>query len=268
MSHLSIITRTLLPISFFTSQWILPLDIDARSVRIYAAASLTDVLQDLSPKFEAQAGFELKFAFGGSSTLAKQIENGAPADIYFSASPEWMDYLETQSRIEEGTRFDLLGNCLVIVAPVGEEFRVVPLKGFDFPASFRGMLAIGDPSHVPAGIYAEQALRWFGWWGPLSKRIAPGLDVRAALAYVERGECSAGLIYATDAAISSKVSVIATLPTESHDRIVYPVAVVKDRHTESVRLLMEWLQSDEAGKVFEEQGFEFFKKDTEVILQN
>ena len=179
-----------------------------------------------------------------------------------------MDYLETQGRIEEGTGSHLLGNGLVIVAPVGEEFRMVPRKGFDFPASFRGMLAIGDPPTFRPESMPSRPFGGLDGGVPFRNGSAPGLDVRAALVYVERGECSAGLIYATDAAISSKVSVIATLGPKSHDRIVYPVAVVKDRNTGNVRLLIEWLQSDEAGKVFEEQGFEFLKQDTGVRSQN
>jgi molybdate transport system substrate-binding protein len=132
---------------------------------------------------------------------------------------------------------------------------VEPRKGFDFPGAFRGRLALGDPSHVPAGIYARQALQWLGWWDRLADRLAPALDVRAALAYVERGECPAGVVYATDAAVSPRVEVIATLPEESHEKIVYPVAAVKGRASGDVRRLLAFLRSKEAQKTFRKHGF-------------
>lgn len=227
----------------------------AETVTVYAAASLTDVLQELGKGFEEKTGDAVKFSLGSSSSLAKQIEKGAPADVFFSASAEWMDYLESHDLVEKGTRVELLGNALVIVALREEGFRVKPRKGFDFPAAFQGRLALADPSHVPAGIYARQALRWLGCWEALKDRIASALDVRAALAYVERGECAAGIVYATDAAISPKVEVIATLPEESHEKIVYPVAVMKDRNTEAVRRLVAFFQSKDAKKVFRKYGF-------------
>jgi molybdate transport system substrate-binding protein len=223
-------------------------------VTVYAAASLTSALQDLAGKAKAQ-DLELRLSFGSSSTLAKQVVQGAPADLFFSANVKWMDYLDEQGLIEPGTRTNLLGNTLVVIAPKGATFPVHPEKGFDFAGAFTGRLALGDPSHVPAGIYAKQALQSLGWWQALVDRLAPAVDVRAAIAYVERGECKAGVVYATDAAINDNVAVLATLPPESHDPIVYPVAVIKGRHSPKVKKAMAFLQSKPAAETFQRYGF-------------
>jgi molybdate transport system substrate-binding protein len=149
----------------------------------------------------------------------------------------------------------LLGNALAVIAPRGETFAVRPKKGFDFAGAFKGRLALGDPSHVPAGIYAKQALQSLGWWQALADRLAPAVDVRAALAFVERGECQVGVVYATDAAISDGVEVIATLPPESHDPIVYPVAIVKGRSHPGVKKAMALLHAKAAAETFKRHGF-------------
>jgi molybdate transport system substrate-binding protein len=166
-----------------------------------------------------------------------------------------VDYLDQQGLVEPGTRTNLLGNTLVVIAPKGEPFAVQPDKAFDFAGAFTGRLALGDPSHVPAGIYAKQALQALGWWQALVDRLAPAVDVRAALSYVERGECKAGVVYATDAAISDDVAVLATLPPESHDPIIYPAAVIKDRNRPEVKKAMAFLQSKPAVETFQRYGF-------------
>jgi molybdate transport system substrate-binding protein len=223
-------------------------------VTVYAAASLTSALEDLAGQAKAQ-DLEMRLSFGSSSTLAKQVVQGAPADLFFSANVQWMDYLDEQGLIEPGTRTNLLGNTLVVIAPKGETFLVRPDKGFDFAGAFTGRLALGDPSHVPAGIYAKQALQSLGWWLALVDRLAPAVDVRAAMAYVERGECKAGVVYATDAAISDDVAVLATLPPESHDPIVYPVAVIKGQHRPEVKKALAFLQSKLAAETLQRHGF-------------
>jgi molybdate transport system substrate-binding protein len=227
-------------------------------VTIYAAASLTSALEALAEKAKAQ-DLDMRLSFGSSSTLAKQVEQGAPADLYFSANEKWMDYLDEHGLIEPGTRINLLGNALVVIAPKGETFPVRPETGFDFAGAFTGRLALGDPSHVPAGIYAQQALQALGWWQALADRLAPAVDVRAALSYVARGECQAGIVYATDAAISDDVDVLATLPQESHDPIVYPVAVIKGRNRPEVQKAMALLQSKTAVETFQRYGFQVQK---------
>jgi molybdate transport system substrate-binding protein len=230
----------------------------AERVTIYAAASLASALQDLASTAKAQ-DLDLRLSFGSSSTLAKQVVQGAPAEVYFSANVEWMDYLDKQGLIEPGTRINLLGNTLVIIAPKGETFPVRPEKGFDFAGAFTGRLALGDPSHVPAGIYAKQALQTLGWWQALADRLAPAVDVRAALAYVQRGECKAGIVYATDAAISTAIDVLATLPPESHAPIIYPVAVIKGRQNPAVQKTLTLLQAKPAAETFQRYGFRVIK---------
>lgn len=227
----------------------------AEWVTIYAAASLTSALEDLAQTARGQS-LNMHLSFGSSSTLAKQVAQGAPADIYFSANIKWMDYLDEQGLIEPGTRTNLLGNTLVVIVPKGKTFPMRLEKGFDFPSAFKGRLALGDPSHVPAGIYAKQALTSLGWWPSLVDRLAPAVDVRAALVYVERGECAAGVVYATDAAISDGVDVLATLPPHSHEPIVYPVAVIKGRYRPEVKKAMALLQSKPVAAIFRRYGFQ------------
>ena len=227
----------------------------AEPVTVYAAASLTSALQDLSKTAEKQ-GISLRMSFASSSILAKQIAQGAPADIYFSANVKWMDFLATEKLIEPDTRIDLLGNALVIISPKNEKFSVEPHADFDFPSAFDGQLALGDPSHVPAGIYTVEALKKLGWWTLLKNRIAPTMDVRGALTLVARGECAAGIVYATDATISDGVEIIATLPDSLlHTPIVYPIAIVKGQRTPKVEAAMHFFQSDTAAAVFQRYGF-------------
>lgn len=240
---------------------VFPVCLQAEAVRVYAAASLTSVLQDIVEAFEGEV--EVKLSFAGSSTLARQIAHGAPADVYLSANPVWMDYLEHRELIEPETRIDLLGNVLVVVAPVGEVFCVVPRKAFDFTGAFEGRLALADPSHVPAGMYAKQALEWLGWWEGVKGRLAVGHDVRAALVFVERGACPAGVVYATDAAVSSKVGVLARLPGASHDPIVYPVAIVKGRGNERTVRFVKALRSDRSRTIFQRYGFVVLKPEAD-----
>ena len=227
----------------------------AEPVTVYAAVSLTSALQDLSKTAEKQ-GISLRMSFASSSILAKQIALGAPADIYLSANIKWMDFLAREKLIEPNTRINLLGNALVIIVPKDEKFDVKPHADFDFPNAFDGQLALGDPSHVPAGIYAVEALKKLGWWALLKDRIAPAMDVRGALTLVARGECAAGIVYATDATISNGVAVIATLPDSLLSTpIVYPIAILKGRHTPTVAAAMHFFQSDTAATVFQRYGF-------------
>ena len=219
---------------------------------LFAAASLTSALTEILPRARFP---RLRISFAGSSALARQIDAGAAADLFVSASPEWMDYLQERGRIEGGTRFDLLANRLVVITPAGSGLEVRPRPDFDLAGAFRGRLAVGDPGHVPAGIYARQALEALGWWPALEPRLAPAHDVRAALLYVERGECEAGVVYATDAAVSPRVRVAAELADSLHAPIRYPAAVVAGRDSPAVRRLVRRLRSREAGEVFRGHGF-------------
>ena len=226
----------------------------ATSQTVFAAASLASALSALESHFD-----DLHFSFASSSTLAKQIAAGAPADLYFSASVAWMDYLQARDLIEPETRIDLLGNSLVLIAPRNEIFPVRVDKDFDLAAAFTGRLALGDPGHVPAGLYARQALINLGWWPTLQDRIAPAPDVRAALAYVERGECAAGLVYATDH--SERVAVLDTIPNSLHPAIVYPLAAVRGRADDATRRLLAFLRSDLATDVFRRHSFTVLDND-------
>ena len=222
------------------------------AVGLFAAASLTGALSEILPRHTFP---RVRLSFAGSSSLARQIDAGAPADLFVSANPRWMDYLQERGRIDAGTRIDLLANRLVVVTPASSGLEVEPRPGFDLEGAFGGRLALGDPDHVPAGIYARQALRALGWWPALEHRLAPAPDVRAALLYVERGECEAGVVYATDAAASRQVRVAAELADSLHAPIRYPVALVAGRDSPGARDLLKRLRSAEAAAVFRGHGF-------------
>ena len=228
-------------------------------VRVFAAASLTNALNEVSAQWQKAGHPQPVLAYGASSALAKQIEAGAPADIFASADLSWMDYLDTRSRIVAGTRMNLLGNDLVLIVPKGRRFAVQMKAGFDIGKAFDGKLCTGEPGVVPVGIYARQSLEALGWWAPLQGRIVGTDDVRTALAFVERGECPAGIVYATDAAISDKVEILAAFPVDTHKPIVYPVAQVMGARGES-RAFLDYLgSSPEAAAVFTHYGFIMLK---------
>lgn len=227
----------------------------ADASRVFAAASLTNALTDIAKLWQQSGHPAPQLDFAASSTLAKQIEAGAPADLFASADVPWMDELASHGLLEPGTRLDLLGNELVLIAPKGHAFKVSMDPAFGFPGSFEGKLCTGEPKSVPVGRYAQQSLQALGWWDGLQGRIVGTEDVRAALAFVEQGECSVGIVYATDAAISSKVVVIATFPAATHQPIIYPFALLKGAGAES-RALLEFMKSSpSAGAIFNQYGF-------------
>jgi molybdate transport system substrate-binding protein len=223
-------------------------------VRVFAAASLTNALEALATQWQAAGHPKPVLAFGASSTLAKQVEAGAPADVFASADSPWMDHVAKAGRMAADSRVDLLGNTLVLIAPRGRNFKAEMRAGFDITHAFTGKLCTGEPGVVPVGIYAKQALTSLGWWAPLQGRIVGTDDVRTALAFVERGECGAGIVYATDARISDKVAVIATFPADSHAPIVYPFAVTRDARPQA-RAFLAFLRSQAAAQVFRRHGF-------------
>lgn len=229
---------------------------DAKKVTVFAAASTTNALTDIAKLFTEKGMGDFTPSFASSSTLAKQIVQGAPADIFLSANPKWMDYLEKEGMIEPGTRADLLGNRIVLIAPAASDITVEIKAGLDL-ASILGdeKLAMGDPDHVPAGIYGKQAMESLGMWEAVSPKVARAKDVRAALALVERGEAPLGVVYATDAAISDKVRVVAAFPGSAHPPITYPVALVKEKATPTAKAFLEFLRSPEAKVIFEKYGF-------------
>jgi molybdate transport system substrate-binding protein len=196
-------------------------------------------------------------SFASSSTLARQIEQGAPANLFASADERWMDYLAGKQLIVPETRKDLLGNELVLVVPADKPQHVTIGPNFDLVGMLgsNGRVATGDPAHVPVGIYAEQALKKLGIWDAVTPRLARADDVRSALLLVERGEAPAGIVYATDAAVSKAVMVAGVFPADSHDPISYPFAVTKAGDTPEARALMSFLAGQQARAIFVKRGF-------------
>jgi len=230
---------------------------DGDTVTVFAAASTTNAVNEIGALFaERKLGGFLP-SFAASSTLAKQIESGAPASLYLSANEKWMDYLEEKNMIYTDSRFDLLSNRIVLIAPADSPLATVDIvPNFGLKALIgSGYLAMGDPDHVPAGIYGKQALENLGVWNDISASIARQKDVRSALTLVERAEVPLGVVYATDAAITDKVKVVGLFPENSHPRIVYPVALVKGNETTAAENFLEFLKSNEARTVFEKYGF-------------
>lgn len=228
-------------------------------VVVFAAASTTNAVTEIGKLYADGNLGRVTPSFASSSTLAKQIESGAPADVYISANKKWMDFLEAGNLIDRKSRLDLLGNRLVLIAPVDSTLKSVDVAPGFSVTSFLGddgRLAMGDPDHVPAGMYGKKALENLGNWDAVKDRLAPMKDVRAALVLVERGEAPLGLVYATDAAISKKVRVVGTFPEESHPPIVYPVAAVAGGKEEAARHFIDFLKSTESRAVFEKYGFD------------
>jgi len=227
----------------------------AGEVKLYAAASLTDALTELSNTYQkTHPDISIKKSFAGSSTLAKQIENGAPADIFISADNDWVDYLQKRGLLLNESRKKLFSNELVLIAPVASDVKVLLDPAFNVNTSFTGRLCMGDTTSVPVGKYAKQSLTTYGWWDTISPRIVGTEDVRTALAFVERAECSLGIVYKTDAQLSKKVKVIATFPANSHAPIEYPGALTKNAGGEA-KTFWAFLQSDDAKAVFTRYGF-------------
>jgi molybdate transport system substrate-binding protein len=234
-----------------------PLTLRAQELTVFAAASLTDAMKDVSAQWAAAGHQPLRMSFSSSSTLARQIEQGAPVNVFASADEKWMNYLVDKNLIAKETRKDLLGNDLVLVVPADKPQHVTIGPSFNLPALLgpTGRLAVGDPAHVPVGIYAEQALKKLGFWDSVSSRLARTDDVRSGLLLVERGEAPAGIVYGTDAAVSTAVMVAGIFPADSHDPISYPFAVTKSGDTTEARALLAFLAGPEARSTFARRGF-------------
>lgn len=236
---------------------LLPCVAHAQGTTVFAAASLTDALKDVAAAWQKQGHPAPIYSFGASSTLARQIEQGAPAALFASADEKWMDYLAKRSLIVPDTRHDLLSNKLVLIVPASHPQHVTIGPNFDLAALLgpNGRLATGDPAHVPVGLYAKQALQKLGVWNVAEPRMAPTADVRGALLLVERGEAPAGIVYATDAAVSKNVMVAGTFPDNSHDPITYPFAAVKANDTPQARALLTFMEGPQAREIFMARGF-------------
>ena len=228
----------------------------AAAALLFAAASTTTAMEEVMDVFARRGLGTVRASFAGSSALAQQISNGAPADIFVSANSQWMDFLSRQKAIVATSRVDLLGNRLVLVVPDAAPLASRTASAFPLARALGdGRLAIGDPDHVPAGIYARAALMNLGVWDTVAARLAPMADVRAALALVERGEAAAGVVYATDARVARGVRVVGLLPADSHPPIVYPAAIVAGRDRPPARRFLEFLTSPLAAAIFARHGF-------------
>ena len=228
----------------------------APKIVVFAAASLTDALQDIAASYEKKTGARIVNSFASSSTLARQIENGAPAEIFASADNQWMDYLATRGLIEPDTRKSPIGNALVLIAPQDSPLgpRAIDSRLDWAKLLSGGRLAVGDPDHVPAGIYAKQALQTLGAWDGLEPQLARAEDVRAALVYVDEGEAPLGIVYLTDARDDAKVKIVGVFPEASHPPIVYPFALVKGAPSPA-RAYFEFLTGKAAMEIFVRYGF-------------
>lgn len=228
----------------------------AQELTVFAAASLTDALRDLAPLWQAQGGARLRLSFAASSVLARQLDQGAAANLFASADLAWMDWAQGRGLIAADTRRSLLGNRLVLIVPRDKARTIAIGTGFDIAALLAGgRLAVGDPQSVPAGIYGKQALTQLGQWDAALPRLARAENVRGALLLVERGEAPAGIVYATDAAVAPGVAVAGIFPAETHAPITYPFAVPKAGDTPAARALLGFLAGRESAAVFRKYGF-------------
>ncbi|AGC48526.1 molybdate ABC transporter substrate-binding protein [Myxococcus stipitatus DSM 14675] len=231
----------------------------AEEALVFAAASTTDVLQELQPVFAKATGHTVVLALGSSGDLARQAMAGAPADAFLSADVARMDSVQAAGLVQPGTRVDLLSNRLVVVVPVDAK------RALAKPEDLKGVkrLSLADPALVPAGMYAKAWLEKVGLWTDLTSKVVPALDVRGALAAVEAGRVDAGVVYATDAAQSKKVRVAFEVPTAAAPRIVYPVAALtKGKSPEAGRAFVRFLQSEPARAAFARHGFGVLVADT------
>jgi molybdate transport system substrate-binding protein len=234
-----------------------------KSLTVFAAASMKNALDEIDAAYTAKSGIKIVASYAASSALAKQIEQGAPADIFVSADTDWMDYAINRKTIEESTRVNLLGNLIVLIAPkeskidnvtIGPDFNLARLAG-------DGRIATGDVKAVPVGKYAKAALEKLGAWQAVQAKFAMAESVRAALTLVARGEAALGIVYATDARIEPGVKIVGSFPADSHPAIIYPVAATTTARAEAAGYL-GFLRSSVAKAIFEKYGFTFLIRPT------
>jgi len=233
----------------------------AQDPLVLAAASLKDALDEAAAIWKTQpGGGPVTISYASSSALAKQIENGSPADIFMSADLDWMDYLDKKSLLKPNTRFNWLGNKLVLVAPANSA-TMIDIKP-DFPLSKLlngGKLAIAQPESVPAGKYGKAALEKLNVWSSVQGQLATAEDVRATLRFVSRAEAPLGIVYQTDAASDKAVKIVGTFPEGTHPPIIYPAALLKDGKSDKAAAFLAFLRTPAAQPAFTKQGFEVLK---------
>jgi molybdate transport system substrate-binding protein len=229
-------------------------------VLVFAAASMQTAIDELSPAITQATGVPVKASYAASSALARQIESGAPADIFISADLDWMDYVAQRRLIRPESRANLLGNDLVLIAPTGRPVSLAIVPGFGLAAALgTDRLAVADPASVPAGKYAKEALTSLGVWESVAGKLAPAENVRAALLLVSRAEAPLGIVYRTDALVDKGVAVVGAFPDSSHAPIVYPAALTSTSAPAAARVL-EFLHGAAANAVFERLGFKVLTK--------
>ncbi|MGA7486514.1 MAG: molybdate ABC transporter substrate-binding protein [Xanthobacteraceae bacterium] len=233
-----------------------PAAAQGRDVVVFAAASLKNALDDAVGQWQRATGKKAVISYAGSNTLIKQIEQGAPADIFVSADLAWMDYGQQKGLIKPGSRFNLLANRLVLIAPKDSNVSADIRPGFDLAALLKGgRLAMANVDAVPAGKYGKAALEKLGAWNAVKDKLAQAENVRAALVLVARGEAPLGIVYQTDAASDPTVKIVGTFPENSHPPIIYPIALTKESVNPEAPALLNYLRSPAARPAFERQGF-------------
>lgn len=226
-------------------------------VTVFAAASMTNALNQIAQDYKkGKPEQEIVFSFASSSTLAKQIEQGAPADIFVSANKKWMTHLSDNGLTIKDSEQVLAGNELVLIAPQASQLKDVDVAKGEWIAELKeNFLSVGDPDHVPAGQYAKEALTNLKLWDKVEAKLARGKDVRAALALVERAEAPLGIVYSTDGKVSEGVKIVGVFPVGTYKAVEYPVALLKDRDNAESRAFLNYLNSAEAKKVLASYGF-------------
>lgn len=229
----------------------------SEKITVFAAASLTNALSEIAAQYKQEKNAEVIASYASSSTLARQIEQGAPANLFISADQQWMDYAIDKNLMVADTRYTLLGNDLVLIAPKDSSLNdVVINKETKWKSLLHGgKLAVGDPDHVPVGIYAKESLEYLGAWNTVSPEMARTNNVRSGMALVERDEAPLGIVYGSDAVASNKVKVVGVFPADSHKPVEYPMAVVKDQDNKSVREFYDYLKTPQAAEIFKKYGF-------------
>jgi molybdate transport system substrate-binding protein len=222
---------------------------------VFAASSLSDVLGEISPGFEKQAGMHVRLSFAASSVLARQIEAGGKADVFISADAEWMDYLQSRELIDRSSRRDLVGNRLVLIAPADSKVELKIAPGFPLAAALgKGRLSTGDPDTVPVGRYARSALSSLGLWDSIQDRLVRAENARSAMMFVARGEAPLGIVYTTDALADPKVRIVDTFPANTHAPVTYPAAAIRGARSGAGKFL-DYLASPRVSETWKKFGF-------------
>ena len=247
--------RRLLPGLFAILIALAPSVAIAADITVFAAASLTDALNEINAAWTKETNHSAAISFAASSALARQIEAGSPADMFISADTDWMDYLDHHNLIQRKTRKDLLGNHLVLVEPASLQARIAIVPHFDLIGALAGgRLAVADPDSVPAGKYAKAALTALGVWDLVANHLASAENVRIALKYVARGDAPLGIVYTTDAMSEPQVRIASTFPDTSHSPIVYPMALITNAKPLASEFL-SYLRGARASAIFQKDGF-------------